>query len=79
MRVHREVLTISDYLHLMGMRTKPVPRTLEELRTTVDQMQDLIGETIWDYPLEEIEMIDSPVALVTDGKEYRWYEILMED
>lgn len=79
MRVHREVLTISDYLYLMGMQVKPTPKTLDELRTAVDQMQDLIGETIWDYPLEEIEMVDQPVALVTDGKEYRWYEILLEE
>ena len=79
MRVHREVLTIQDYLYLMGMQVKPIPKTLDELRTTVDQMQDLIGETIWDYPLEEVEMIDSPIALVTDGKEYRWYEILLEE
>lgn len=79
MRVHREVLTISDYLYLMGMQVKPIPKTLDELRTAVDQMQDLVGEDIWDYPLEEIEMIDSPVALVTDGKEYRWYEILLEE
>ena len=79
MRVHREVLSIQDYLYLMGMQVKPTPKTLDELRTAVDQMQDLIGETIWDYPLEEIEMVDSPVALVTDGKEYRWYEILLEE
>ena len=79
MRVHKEVLSIQDYLYLMGMRVKPIPKTLDELRTVVDQMQDLIGETIWDYPLEEVEMIDSPIALVTDGKEYRWYEILLEE
>ena len=79
MRVHRDVLTIQDYLYLVGMQVKPVPKTLDELRTVVDQMQDLIGETIWDYPLEEVEMIDSPIALVTDGKEYRWYEILLEE
>ena len=79
MRVHREVLTIQGYLYLMGMQVKPVPNTLDELRTVVDKMQDLVGEDIWDYPLEEIEMVDSPVALVTDGKEYRWYEILLEE
>ena len=79
MRVHREVLTIQEYLYLMGMQVKPVPKTLDDLRTAVDQMQDLVGEDIWDYPLDEIEMVDSPVALVTDGKEYRWYEILLEE
>lgn len=79
MRVHREVLSISDYLHLMGIRVHPTPATLDGLRTIIDVMQDSIGTDIWDYPLEEIEMIDSPVALVTDGKEYRWYEILLEE
>lgn len=79
MRVHREVLTIQEYLYLMGMQVKPTPKTLDGLRTIIDVMQDSIGTDIWDYPLEEIEMIDSPVALVTDGKEYRWYEILLEE
>lgn len=79
MKVHREVLTIQEYLHLMGIRVHPIPATLDGLRTIIDVMQDSIGTDIWDYPLEEIEMIDSPVALVTDGKEYRWYEILLEE
>ena len=79
MRVHRDVLTIQDYLSIMGIDVYSIPKTLDELRTTVDQMQDLIGTDIWDYPLEEIEMIDQPVALVTDGRDYRWYEILLEE
>ena len=79
MNVHRDVLTIQDYLYLMGMQVSPVPTTLDGLRTVVDQMQDLVGMDIWDYPLDEIQMIDSPVALVTDGNEYRWYEILLEE
>lgn len=79
MKVHKEVLSIKDYLYLIGMQVDPVPKTLDQLRTIVDQMQDLAGLDIWDYPLEEIEMIDSPVALVTDGTEYRWYEIMIED
>ena len=79
MNVHKEVLSIQDYLYLMGIRVNPVPATLDELRTTMDEMEELLGLSIWDYPLEEIQMIDQPVALVTDGKEYRWYEILLEE
>ena len=43
----------------------------------MDKMQDLPGLTIWDYPLEEIEIVDSSVALVTDSTYYRWYEIVI--
>ena len=79
MNVHKEVLTIKDYLYLMGMKADPVPKTLDGLRVVVDEAQDLIGTDIWDYPLDEIQMIDQPVALVTDGTEYRWFEILLEE
>ena len=77
MQVHREVLTISNYLYLMGMQVNPIPTTLDGLRDVMDKMQDSLGLTIWDYPLEEIEIIDSSVALVTDGTDYRWYEIVI--
>ena len=43
----------------------------------MDKMQDSLGLTIWDYPLEEIEIVDSSVVLVTDGTDYRWYEIVI--
>ena len=43
----------------------------------MDKMQDSLGLTIWDYPLEEIEIVDSSIALVTDGTDYRWYEIVI--
>lgn len=75
MKVHREVLTISNYLFLMRLEVNPIPTTLDGLRDVMDKMQDSLGLTIWDYPLEEIEIVDSSVALVTDGTDYRWYEI----
>lgn len=77
MQVHREVLTISNYLFLMGLEINPIPTTLDGLRDVMDKMQDSLGLTIWDYPLEEIEIVDSSVALVTDGTDYRWYEIVI--
>ena len=62
MQVHREVLTISNYLFLMGLEINPIPTTLDGLRDVMDKMQDSLGLTIWDYPLEEIEIVDSSVA-----------------
>ena len=77
MQVHREVLTISNYLFLMGLEINLIPTTLDGLRDVMDKMQDSLGLTIWDYPLEEIEIVDSSVVLVTDGTDYRWYEIVI--
>lgn len=75
MQAHIEVLTISNYLFLMRLEVNPISTTLDGLRDVMDKMQDSLVLTIWDYPLEEIEIVDSSVALVTDGTDYRWYEI----
>lgn len=45
--------------------------TTEQLRHTLDGHN---YETLWDFPLSEIDEAKGDVVLVTDGFDFRWFE-----
>ena len=73
-----EPISVIEYLNTYTNIVNPLIKTTEELRETLDNNG---YEDLWDYPLNEIEHIlleritDLRVALVTDGVDFRWFEV----
>ena len=75
------VLSIEEYIS--DFTELPVDdrylSTLDDLR---DYLDDFGYEDTWDRPLSEIDEViesESPVVLVTDGTDYRWFEVVLQD
>lgn len=78
MIIGTEPISIIEYLNTYTNIVSPLIKTTEELRETLDNNG---YEDLWDYPLNEIEHIvmdrpfDDTVVLVTDGVDFRWFEV----
>lgn len=79
MIIGTEPISVIEYLNTYTDIVNPLIKTTEELRETLD---DNGYEELWDYPLNEIEHIlddrwvtDRRVVLVTDGVDFRWFEV----